>query len=318
MWVALAGAAGLGSVYGYVSHRGAFCMNSGFAAAASGGDTAKIRAFALAVAVQMVALPVIVWFGLAEPSLPLMAPAGAVVGGLLFGAAMPWAGGCAAGVWYKLGAGDIAAAASVVGLALGAAALEVGPLAGVRASIQTFGSAATLDLPAIPWVVAATLGLLALAALARSKPSIAGAWPWKRTGLLIGVVGAAAWPVSALAARNFGMAIVPGSVALATTPAASLGSWDAVFVLGIPLGAFIAARVASVPPSPRPPPEKLAKRLVGGLGLGAGASLAAGCTVGHGLAGLSLLAPGSILAMASIFAGRALVARASARAESGT
>ena len=44
----------------------------------------------------------------------------------------------------------------------------------------------------------------------------------------------------------------------------------------------------------------------GGIGLGVGASLAAGCTVGHGLTGVPLLAPGSIVTLAAIFAGSAL------------
>jgi hypothetical protein len=48
------------------------------------------------------------------------------------------------------------------------------------------------------------------------------------------------------------------------------------------------------------------KHFAGGLGLGVGASLAAGCTVGHGLTGVPLLAPGSILAILSIFAGSAI------------
>ena len=37
-----------------------------------------------------------------------------------------------------------------------------------------------------------------------------------------------------------------------------------------------------------------------------GASLAAGCTVGHGLTGVPLLAPGSIVAIIAIFAGSAV------------
>jgi uncharacterized membrane protein YedE/YeeE len=45
---------------------------------------------------------------------------------------------------------------------------------------------------------------------------------------------------------------------------------------------------------------------VGGFGLGVGAQVATGCTVGHGLTGLALLAPGSALVTAAIFAGTAL------------
>ena len=54
------------------------------------------------------------------------------------------------------------------------------------------------------------------------------------------------------------------------------------------------------------------KRFAGGIGLGVGASIATGCTVGQGLTGLALLAPSSFVVMGAIFAGStaaALVAR---------
>jgi uncharacterized membrane protein YedE/YeeE len=54
------------------------------------------------------------------------------------------------------------------------------------------------------------------------------------------------------------------------------------------------------------------KRFLGGLGLGIGASVATGCTVGQGLTGLALLAPSSFVVMGAIFVGStgaALIAR---------
>jgi uncharacterized membrane protein YedE/YeeE len=53
------------------------------------------------------------------------------------------------------------------------------------------------------------------------------------------------------------------------------------------------------------------KRFAGGLGLGIGAQVATGCTVGQGLTGLALLAPSSFVVMAAIFAGSALSTLAS-------
>jgi len=58
------------------------------------------------------------------------------------------------------------------------------------------------------------------------------------------------------------------------------------------------------------------KRFAGGIGLGAGASVATGCTVGQGLTGLALLAPSSLV-MAAIFAGSALATLAARRLEGG-
>jgi hypothetical protein len=47
----------VGSAYGYVAQRGAFCMNSGFRAAVTERNTTKVKAYALAIAVQMLGVP---------------------------------------------------------------------------------------------------------------------------------------------------------------------------------------------------------------------------------------------------------------------
>ena len=157
------------------------------------------------------------------------------------------------------------------------------------------------------WAWAPVAGLILVAMLWRAAPGRAGAWSWQRTGLAMGILGIVAWPLSSLAARDFGMAVVPGTVSMLAEPLRRLMSWDALFVLGIPLGAFVAARrsgpVSDIEESPQ---LSAGKHFAGGLGLGVGASLAAGCTVGHGLTGVPLLAPGSMLAIASIFAGSAI------------
>ena len=88
----------VGAAYGYVAQRGAFCMSSGFRIVVTKRDMTKVKAFVLAIAIQMLAFPILFATGLAQPTYPLLFPLGAVVGGLLFGASMTLAGGCAAGV----------------------------------------------------------------------------------------------------------------------------------------------------------------------------------------------------------------------------
>lgn len=289
----------VGGAYGYVAQRGAFCMNSGFRVAVTERDTTKVKAYGLAIAVQMVLVPLVFLAGLSKPAYPAFHPLAGVVGGLLFGLSMGPAGGCAAGVLYKVGARNIGSLAAVAGMALGAAALEVGPLVSAREALQ--GTA--VETAALPWFVGPAVGAVGLLALTRAAAGRAGDWSWRRTGLLMGLVGAAAWPLSSLGGRDFGMAVVPGAVGLVT---GELLSWDALFVLGIVAGAYLAVRRRPAVPSAGVSWAAAARRFAGGLGLGAGASLAAGCTVGHGLTGVALLAPGSALALASIFAGSAL------------
>ena len=296
----------VGVGYGYISQRGAFCMNSGFRVVVTEGNTTKVKAYVLAIALQMLIVPLVFALGLSSPTYPAMFPIGAVAGGLLFGASMRWAGGCAAGIWYKIGSGSLGALTAVLGMAIGAAALELGPFVGLRTTVQSAGPSVSSAPLETLWTWAPAAGLVLVALLWRAAPGQAGAWSWRRTGIAMGLVGIVAWPLSSLAARDFGMAVVPGTVSLVAEPLRRLMSWDVLFVLGIPVGAFVAARQSGPVTASKVSPVSTSKHFAGGLGLGVGASLAAGCTVGHGLTGVPLLAPGSMLAIASIFAGSAI------------
>ncbi len=298
---ALPGALVVGTAFGYIAQRGAFCMNSGFRGAIE-GDGTKVKALALAVAVQLLLLPVIFGTGLAHSSGLPLAPVAALVGGVLFGVSMRWAGGCAAGVWYKLGAGDLGALLAVLGMALGATASDSGPLLGVRITLQA-------ALPrAAPWTpspaVSLGSGLVLLVALARLPDGRAGAWSWRRTGSWVGLAATISWPLSAIAGRDFGLAVVPGTTGLLSAVAGRpFPAWDGVLVLGVLIGGWLAARRNGPVTLSAPKTAALWKRFAGGAGLGIGASIATGCTVGQGLTGLGLLAPSAFVVMAAIFGG---------------
>jgi uncharacterized membrane protein YedE/YeeE len=302
----LIGAVLVGVAFGYGSRRGAFCMNSGFRGALE-GDWTKVKALGLAVAVQLLALPAIFALGFARPaSLPLM-PLAALAGGILFGLSMRWAGGCAAGVWYKAGAGDVGALLAIVGTSLGAIATDAGPLAAARTAMQ---SAVLPGVgPAPPPAVSFGFGVLLLGLLVSLPDRRAGAWSWRTTGLWVGAVAAIAWPVSAMAGRQFGLAIVPGTTGwMSALAGREFPLWDSLLVLGVALGGWLAARRDGPVSLSTPGPAALLKRFVGGVGLGVGASVAGGCTVGQGLTGLALLAPSSFLVTSAIFGGSALAA----------
>lgn len=310
----------VGAAYGYVAQRGAFCLNSGFRFVTTKRDLTKVKALGVALALQMILLPAVFALGWAQPGFPAFFPAGAILGGLIFGVAMYWAAGCAAGVWFKPGGGSIGAVAAIAGMAIGATMFEVGPMQGVRNAIHGLGGGAVAFQPAtslgIPMAaLTMPLGVMMLVWLWRTRVTTVGAWTWRRTGLLLGLVSVTAWPLAALADRYFGMSVIPGTVDTvrfargeAVSFQGGFGGWDILFVFGLPLGAFIAARRGREFKLSVPNPVGLAKMTVGGFGLGAGASLAAGCTVGHGLVGIPLLAPGSIVTLAAIFVGSTLTA----------
>lgn len=260
----------------------------------------------------MLALPVLARLGWVQLSIPAFYPLGAVLGGYLFGLAMGWAGGCAAGLWYKWGSGDWGRFAALVGMIAGAATAEAGPLRWMREQVQGVGNtevirSATLGgLLGAEWLVF-PLGGLILLWLGRSQVSAqSGAWSWRWTGLALGILGVLAWPLSALAGRFFGLAVLPGSTALldfAATGQHSYLNWDLLFVLGLPLGAYLAARQQGPVSSEPVPGAELARAFGGGSLLGVSASLAGGCTVGHSLVGVPLLSAGSLVTTLFILLG---------------
>ena len=305
---AVTGAVFIGAAFGYTAQRGAFCLNSGFRDALK-GDWTKVKILALGVSLQLLLLPAIFGAGWAEPPLLPLRPLAAVVGGAVFGASMRWAGGCAAGVWYKLGAGDIGALLAILGMALGGTAAASGPLAIFTDQLQN----------AVPGVLSWTphplasivVGLILCAVLVSLSEVRASSW--KKTGIGIGLIAAAAWPVSAVAGRHFGMAILPGTTGiLAGLSGSSFPAWDVLLLVGLLAGGWLGAR-RSGPVFLRAPGAGLRlERFLGGAGLGIGAAIASGCTVGQGLTGLALLAPSSMLVMSAIFGGSAastLIAR---------
>jgi uncharacterized membrane protein YedE/YeeE len=280
-----------------------------------------VKALGLAIAIQMLLLPLVAWLGWVEPTPAPFHPVGAILGGYAFGVAMTWAGACAGGVWYKLGSGNWPMAVSVVGLMLGAMGAELGALRGLRLMIQEAGKPDALPLAAadllqfdlLPYIIAPLL-LLVLWKSRVTSPA-PGAWTWVKTGSWMGLLATLAWISSALAGRSFGMAVVPGSV---QALGALVGdrfelSWDLAFVLSIPIGAWIAARGSPAQPIDLGRKQALVL-FVGGVALGVCASVAGGCTVGHSLVGLPLLSLGSILTTLAIVLGSLTVAAFEMRA----
>jgi hypothetical protein len=128
-------------------------------------------------------------------------------------------------------------------------------------------------------------------------------------------VAALAWPLSAIAGRDFGLAILPGTTGLLSAVVGRpFPEWDVSLVLGVVAGGRLAARRGGGSASASTP-TLLLERFAGGAGLGVGASIAGGCTVGQGLTGLALLAPSSFVVVGAIFAGSAVAAIAARRLE---
>src|SRR5262249_26786179 len=101
-------------------------MNAGFRNLLGRSDTSKFKAYLMAVALEMLIVPLLASAGIIQITIPPFYPIGAILGGFLFGLAMNWGGGCAAGLWYKLGSGNISAFVGILSLIAGYVATENG------------------------------------------------------------------------------------------------------------------------------------------------------------------------------------------------
>jgi uncharacterized membrane protein YedE/YeeE len=282
-------------------------MNSGFRTALL-GDWTRLRTLGLTVGIQLFLLPLVFGLGIARVAeLPVMPLAG-VIGGVVFGLSMHWAGGCAAGIWYKSGAGDLGALVAIIGMALGATSAESGPLVAIRQPLQDAARVSLAWTP--PPLLSVVTGALLVVFVLRFRQGRPASPTWLRTGTWIGLAATLAWPLSAAAGRNFGLSIVPGTTGLlAATRGHPFSPWDVLLVTGVLIGGWLGARRTGSVRFKVPTADAFPRRFVGGLGLGIGASIAGGCTVGQGLTALPLFAPSALIVMGSIFVGSAVTTR---------
>jgi uncharacterized membrane protein YedE/YeeE len=314
--------AGLGLAFGvplgYAFARGGFCMNTAFRSIVFERDRSLVRAWVLALLINMVGVAALDDLHVISVTRAPFAWPALVAGGLVFGIGMVLSGGCASGSCYRAGTGMIGSLLAFLGFAAGATAITVGALKPVsdalwRTALDVNGEEATIanviapDSPWAHWPVIAALALPAVVWLARApEQRFVIGWGWRRTGLAVGALALAAWVVSGLTMRPYGLSF--------TQPAASLVrlvlagdpgglNWSSFVVLGVPAGAALAALRARDLRLRLPPPARVVQQLAGGGVMGLGAGLAGGCNIGHGLTGLSTLALSSVAATAATILG---------------
>ena len=291
----------VGAALGALMARGGVCFNAALRRAAFGGDTSVLRVFAVAVAAQLVVLPALALLGWVSLAPPGLFPAAQVVGGLVFGAGMALAGGCVTGVLWKAGAGSVATAVAVAGFALGELLIRgpwretLGRLDGAVARPAEGTLHGALGLPYE--LVAGVLGVVALVLLRRG-----GARTGLRLGLALGALSALAWAAADRVGAGYGLGFTGTASNVSSSIVAAdpwaLG-WSAFLALGVVGGAALAVRG----PVRRPDGPRLARALAGGVLMGVGASMAHGCNIGLGLAGIPTLSLGSMLAVAAMAVG---------------
>jgi len=256
-----------------------------------------------------------------------------ILGGFIFGIGMVIAGGCASGVTYRFGEGMVGAMAAVVGLTLVGLMTAMGlfePFVGfIRgATTITLADGANLTLAnvfGIPhYILALAIAGVALILWAifarRGKKQEEGeeeekvsvgervfkrGWGGTSTGVVIGLIGIAAFVASTSAGRSYPLAITGGYVSTAKTliMGQNFMGWLPVMLLSTIVGAFLSARIAGEFQFRAPPPKTLIQCFFGGCLMGFGAVCSGGCNITHILSGVPQLALSSILGGVSLILG---------------
>ncbi len=331
----------LGCAFGAVARVGRFCLQRGLREAFAGGPVPALRAFALALAVALLASQALSWSGLVALDNATVARKhfswiATLTGGLLFGAGMTLARACGARSLVLLAGGNLRPLVTLLCLGMAAQASLTGVLGPVRQWLAGWGTV-TLDHATLPAMLRAggvsdvvtVLGSVALPAIVllvwALRPARGGGQPRESQvvpllcAAVIGLLVAAGWLVTAhlgdpfepvpLSSLSFVGPVAEGLLylQLAVGRDASLGP---AIVAGTLVGACVVAllgRTARWEGFERP--AQLASSAIGGLLMGFGGVLAVGCTIGQGLSGLSTLSLASVPACVGIVAGAWAVVR---------
>ena len=330
----------LGCAFGVAARLSHFCLLRGLRqqlqrASPDNDGAPALQAFALALAVALIASQALAFGGQIDLNTAQVVRAnfsvtGTLLGGLLFGAGMVLARSCGARALVLLAGGNLRALVTLLCLGLAAQATLTGVLVPVRQWLQGWGQLtlahATLpqQLQAAGFSNSATLALvaglpsLALLGYALWRPALRKSALSLCCAIVIGALVAALWWITAhvgvdpfepapLTSLSFIGPVAEGLLYLQLAVGRNVGLGPAI-VAGTLAGAFLTAlftRNAHWEGFDKP--THLAASACGGLLMGFGGVLAVGCSIGQGLSGLSTLAFSSLSACLGIVVGALLV-----------
>lgn len=336
----------VGLALGFIFQRGRFCLNSAFRDIIFVRDLTFFRAYLLCIAVAILGTNILDSAGLIMTfdqesgqfvSTGLLrqnvVPVANVLGGFLFGLGIVLAGGCASGIVYRFGEGQLAALMAIIGFFFGVAMTTDGLLSPVRELLKSYrlevygkSNLAIWDLfgggPIAKWVTIGVFVIAALAFVLKGKPTFGKSgrgYSWGLTGVLVGLLTIIGWEVSSF----FGG--MPRGLAIATPlreffnsvlynsshspfPEFSFlgyfkGTWGVFFIFAVPFGAALSAIGLKEFKWKIPQAKEVLTVFFGSIIMGIGATIAGGCNVGHGITGMSTMSLASLVSISSIILG---------------
>lgn len=302
----------IGALFGFFAQRARFCLRAAVIEFWRGQFGEKLAVWLLAFAscvlvVQLLSLGHLLDTGNARQIAARGSLSGALVGGLLFGAGMILARGCASRLLVLSANGNLRALLSGLIFAVAAQASLSGALAPLRNTISglwTVEAGAGRDLLALTGIGTAgglAAGLVWLAAaLYFAVRSGWGAWKWIG-GVGSGMAVAAGWWFTSLVARHsfepvqiqgltFSGPSAEWLMRVLAAPAPAIG-FDFGLLPGVFVGALIGAWVGrDFKLEGFTDGYGMRRYIVGAVLMGFGSMLAGGCAVGAGMTGGSIFA----------------------------
>ena len=329
----------IGFVFGFIVVRSNFCTMGSISDILSFGDYRRFRTWLLAIAVAILGVQLLHAAGAVDLTRSMyLAPGfnwlGNILGGLLFGFGMVFAGGCATRNLARAGSGDLRSLIVLVVMGI-FAYMTIGGLFGpVRAEMQQLTqidlSGLNVETQGMGELLARFTGLGASMAAGIVAALLVGALlvycfsdkafrsaPMHiAAGLIMGLCIVAGWALTGLAYDEFaGSVQAPISLSYVRPSGDTLEylmrftanmtpSFGVASLLGALAGAFTAARIAGqFNLATFADTGDTLRNLFGAVLMGIGGVLALGCTIGQGITGMSTLAIGSLVAFVSIVVG---------------
>ncbi|WP_158670210.1 YeeE/YedE family protein [Bradyrhizobium guangdongense] len=322
-----------GAVLGVAGRAGRFCTLAMLEDAFFGSDLRRLKSFALAAAVALLATQMLAEFGIVDLSRSIYLTSsiglgGAILGGLTFGIGMALVGTCGFGTLVRIGGGDLRAI--VVFLVLGLSALAtmrgitgmlrmmlIEPLSlrlseGYDQTLTSLLGAGSAVRAVLVLSIATALAVWALAdgRLMRSPRLLA-------SGLAVGGAIAFGWfatgwladdefdPVR-VSSLSFVAPLGDTILYIATFSGARL-NFGIGSVAGVVAGSFAAAMLArGFRWEACDDARELKRHMTGALLMGIGGVMSMGCTIGQGLTAFSTLAISAPITMLAIACGARL------------
>ena len=296
-----------GIVFGAVLQRGRFCVTGMLRDIFLNKTWRGFTALLILISVHAFGLTLLTGADVLSPEIADFKPVAVIVGGFIFGLGIILSGGCASGTWYRSAEGLVGSWIALLFYGLSAAAMKSGPLAGANDWFKQWSLPVTTIHGALhisPWILVAVLWVVTFLLWRHYRAKDAGspkvdlgqAWYAKPLNMNVaaigvGIIGTVGFVLSAESGRNGGLGI--------TTPTADIVRWSAtgdsarmnwgtLLVIGLLVGAFIAAKTAGEFRVRVPDAQTATRAIWGGIMMGVGASLAGGCTVGNGMVETSL------------------------------